>query len=386
MSAPSPTERPLRLLALFPQLLGHGGVQEAGRQMALALDELSRRHGFATEFLSLNDSRTIHSFALGGHEISIRAFGRSKFSFVLAVLRATRSLDARGPRLVLAFHPNLVPPASWAVILSPGTKLAVVAHGVDAWQPLPASRRRALRGADLAIAPSQFTCEQLHTVQGVARKKIRLLPWALPPEVLCVVESPEKATPPPGFPQGRVVLAVGRWAASERYKGADDLILAVAQLRTSIPDLQLVLVGDGDDLLRLQQLAKTTGASAGIHFLGGISNEALAACYSHAEIFALPSSGEGFGFVFLEAMAFGKPIVAAAAGGATDLVRHEVNGLLVPPGDWQQLVQALARLLGDDRLREQLGKRGKEIAQEEFTFSSFTTRLEALLREASLLT
>jgi phosphatidyl-myo-inositol dimannoside synthase len=385
MSAPSPTEKPLRLLALFPQLLGHGGVQEAGRQTALALDELSRRYSFSTEFLSLNDPRAIHSFALGGRETSIRAFGRSKLSFVFAVLRAERSLDAGGPRVVLAFHPNLALPASWAAFLSPGTKLAVVAHGVDAWQPLPAFRRRALQRADLALAPSQFTCEQLHAAQGVAREKIRLLPWALPPEVLALVNSSEKLSLPPHFPHGRVILAVGRWAASERYKGADDLIFAVAQIRTSIPDLHLVLVGDGDDLPRLQQLAKTTGASAITHFLRGISNEALAACYSQAEIFALPSSGEGFGFVFLEAMAFRKPIIAAAAGGATDIVRHEVNGLLVAPGDLVQLIDSLTKMLGDDRLRERLGRRGEEIAHTDFSFSNFTSHLEGLLRESDLL-
>ena len=385
MSAPSSTGRPIRFLALFPQLLGHGGVQEAGRQTALALDELSRRYGFSAEFLSLNDSPPVCSFVLGGREISIRAFGRSKFSFVIAVLRAARSLEASGPRIILAFHPNLAPPASWAAFASPGAKLAVVSHGVDVWQALPASRRRALHRADIALAPSEFTCERLHTVQHVAQEKIRRLPWALSPEVLSLADSPEKLTPPPAFPVGRVVLAVGRWAKLERYKGADDLIRAVAQLRSSIGELQLVLVGSGDDLPRLQQLARTSGVSEDVHFFSGISNEALAACYSRAEIFALPSSGEGFGFVFLEAMAFRKPVIAAAAGGATDIVRSEVNGLLVPPGDAQQLAAALTRLLGDNQLREQLGKRGEEIARRELSFSSFFTHLESLLCELNFL-
>ena len=85
-----------------------------------------------------------------------------------------------------------------------------------------------------------------------------------------------------------------------------------------------------------------------VHFIHGVSREGLAACYARADIFALPSTGEGFGLVFLEAMAFGKPIVAAAAGGATDLVENEVNGLLVPAHNPEQLANALARLLNDE--------------------------------------
>lgn len=382
MSTPSTTKSSQRLLVLFPQLLGHGGVQQAGRQMALALDELSRRHGFAAEFFSLNDSPEVHSFASGGREIRIRAFGRSKFAFAAAAWRAGRSLSGGSRRAVLAFHPNLGPPASLAA--SSGAKLAVVSHGVDAWQQLTGFRRRALLRADLAIAPSEFTCEQLHIVQGVVREKIRRLPWALPPEVVSIGSVKETITPPAGSSEGRTILAVARWAVSERYKGADDLIRAVARISRATPELRLVLAGDGDDLPRLRKLAESTGAAANVHFSGGLSKEALAAWYSRAEIFALPSSGEGFGFVFLEAMAFGKPVVAAAAGGATDVVRHDVNGLLVPPGDLPQLVSALERLLSDKALRERLGKRGEEMARADFSFSRFTERVESLLRDLGL--
>jgi len=351
----------------------------------MALDELSVRHGFGAEFLSLNDSPAGHSFAPGAREIRMRAFGRSKFAFVAAALRAGRSLRGGGPRAVLAFHPNLGPPASWVASLSSGAKLAIVSHGVDAWHPLTRSRRRALLGADLALAPSEFTCEQLHIVQGVSRERIRRLPWALPPEFISNISAAKTVAPPAVSPGGRTILAVARWAASEGYKGADELIRAVAQIRQAIPELQLELAGDGDDLPRLRELAKSCGAAGNVHFMGELSNEELAECYSRAEIFALPSSGEGFGFVFLEAMALGKPVVAAAAGGATDVVRHDVNGLLVPPGDLPQLVSALERMLGDEKLRQRLGKRGQEMAFADFSFSKFTGRVEDLLRELGLI-
>src|SRR6202040_1656726 len=104
-------------------------------------------------------------------------------------------------------------------------------------------------------------------------------------------------------------------------------------------------------LVRLQKLAAEMNVTDVVHFLQGLSREKLAACYGRADVFALPSTGEGFGLVFLEAMAFGKPIVAAAAGGATDPVENEVNGLLVPANNPEQLANALARLLNDEVLR-----------------------------------
>src|SRR6202041_38685 len=129
------------------------------------------------------------------------------------------------------------------------------------------------------------------------------------------------------------------------YKGVGDLIRAVAQLQTKFPRLCLAAVGDGDDLLRLEKIAGDLGVSESIRFLTNLSRDEIAACYARCEIFALPSTGEGFGLVFLEAMAFGKPLVGAACGGITDIIENRVNGLLVPAGDLKSLVEALAGLL-----------------------------------------
>jgi glycosyltransferase involved in cell wall biosynthesis len=183
------------------------------------------------------------------------------------------------------------------------------------------------------------------------------------------------------FPPGKVILTVGRWAASERYKGADDLIAAVAQLRPKFPNLHLVLIGQGDDVVRLQTLAAKVSTTDTVHFIQGISREELAACYARADIFALPSTGEGFGLVFLEAMAFGKPIVAAAAGGATDPVENEINGLLVPAHNPEQLANALARLLNDEALRSALGRRGLEKIHSQYSFNRFESELDKTLRD-----
>ena len=374
-SSSSPVYPSKRIIGLFPELLGVGGIQEAGRQTVAALDENARRRGWTTLFLSLNDAPGEHVVSSGTLDSQFRAFGRAKARFFLAAARV--ALD--NAAIVLAAHPNLALPAAFMKRLSPQLKSVVVCHGVEVWQLLPRVRRAALRRADLVIAPSHFTVQKIHEIQGIPIDKIRRLPWPLNPTFLSLAARSTELEPPAEFPNGKVILTVGRWAASERYKGVDDLIRAFAQLRPAIPDLHLVVAGEGDDLVRLQKLAAEMNVTDVVHFLQGLSREKLAACYGRADVFALPSTGEGFGLVFLEAMAFGKPIVAAAAGGATDLVENEVNGLLVPAHNPEQLASALARLIRDDALRSTLGRRGLERVHAQYSFGRFESELDEIL-------
>ena len=367
------------LVGLFPELLGIGGVQEAGRLTAAALQRIAAQRGWATDFLSLNDPTGLSSFEFDGNSVSFRGFGRTKTKFVLDAVRRARSLPRGGKHFVIAAHSNLALPASLMRLNCRGLRTIAVSHGIEVWQPLPYFRRRAIAGAHIALAPSSFSAQKLKDVQRVPPQKIRRLPWPISPAFLRMAETPSALPCPAGFSRRPAILTVGRWSASERYKGADELIGAVAQLSGEFPDLSLVAVGGGDDLPRLRKLAEESGASSRIHFLENLSREEIAGCYAHADVFALPSSGEGFGIVFLEAMAFAKPVVAAASGGATDVVEDDVNGLLVPPRDSKQLACALRRLLSDAALRERLGRKGREIVTEKYSFEGFERALGALL-------
>ena len=259
-----------------------------------------------------------------------------------------------------------------------------MSHGVEVWKPLHPLRRKALLSADLVLAPSNDTAQKLTDIQGVSREKIRKLAWPLGWDFLCMADASGSLKVPREFPNGRVILTVGRWAASERYKGADELIRAVAKLRPAFPDLFLVAVGSGDDLPRLRTIASGLGISESVCFLENLSRPEIAACYAQAEVFALPSTGEGFGLVFLEAMAFSKPVVGAALGGTTDIVEDGVNGLLVPPGNIDALERILAQLLRDESLRIELGRRGAEIVRWKYSFEAFRIQLEGILDECGM--
>lgn len=373
-----------RIIGLFPDLFGVGGIQAAGRLTAAALDEITCRHDWHADFLSLNDSPGKHSLRTDHREIDIRGFGRAKTKFVLSGMADARAGKGAASGAILALHPNLALPGRWIQRIAPSLKTIVICHGVEVWKPLARLRRRALVAANLVLAPSSDTIRKLISVQGVPEEKIRKLPWCLSPEFLAMADDRAKLPAVPDFPRGRIVLTVGRWAASERYKGVDLLIGAIVQLRGAHPDLHLVAVGSGDDLPRLRALAGSLGVSGAIHFFEHLSREEIAGCYARADLFALPSTAEGFGLVFLEAMAFSKAVVGAAAGGSIDVIEDGVNGLLVPTNDPERLAQALDRLLRDEALCVELGRRGAEIVRQKFQFSTFRAELERILTDCVL--
>lgn len=370
----------VQVAGLFPGVSGFGGIQEASRQTLHALQNILARRNFSGAYLGLNDPRGPQTVQVEDALIPFRGYERSKLSFVLQALRLAR----KKPRIIVAAHLNLAVPALWMKKISPRTKLIVLCHGVEVWDVLPVKRRRALLAADMITAPSTYTATKLNTMQGVPAERIRILPWPINSEVLRMAEARSNLVSPPGFPNGPVILTVGRWAAAEQYKGADDLIRAMAQLRTSFPEASLVAVGSGDDLPRLKAIATELRIADSVHFLEGISREQLAACYAHAQIFALPSTGEGFGIVFVEAMAFGLPVVGIAAGGVTDIVQDGVNGLFVPAKDPAALANALARLLSDSALRSRLGHNGAETVRQRYQFTGLEKGLEQALVECGL--
>lgn len=362
------------IIGLFTELANVGGVQLAGRQTAAALVKIGMERGWPCFFLALNDKPGEHELSAADTPFFFRGFGRRKAQFVIHALH----LAMRKPQLIFAAHPNLASSALLVKTIARKVPTVVGAHGIEVWQPLPFIRRTAFRRADLIIVPSTYTLEKTVQAQGVPPSKMHKIPWPLDAEFLALSQSPANLPLPPSFPQGTVVLSVGRWSSAERYKGADILIRAMAQLSSDFPELQLVLAGPGDDIGRLRNEVQDSGVAGRVHFFPSISRKELAGLYSRADIFALPSTGEGFGLVFLEAMAFGKAIVGANAGGVPDVLQHEREGLLVAP-TVEAVSSALRRLLSDPLYRKKLGMQGRERVRTEFSFAQFQTQLSGAI-------
>jgi phosphatidyl-myo-inositol dimannoside synthase len=364
------------VIGLFPELDAPGGVQRVGRHLAAVLTEFASSRGWDCRLLSLNDSPELHRAAVGGREFVFTGCQKAKARLAVTALRAAK----RDAKLVLAGHPNLAPVVQAMRVVAPQMKSIVCTHGVEVWEPLGRLRRAALRRTNLVLAPSRDTAEQVATQQEVARERIRVLPWALDPQFEAMLAN-IASKPPREFPDGRVILTTGRWVAAERYKGMDTLITALPRLLTTWPELQLVLAGSGDDRAWLEEFAEKNGVERHVHFLSGLSNEELAACYKACEIFALPSRGEGFGLVYLEAMACGKPVIGGTHGGAPELIQDGVTGYLVPHGDPIQLATALQTLLADPQHAREMGTRGRQTVDHEYRFQNFVKALKKILRD-----
>jgi phosphatidyl-myo-inositol dimannoside synthase len=365
------------LIGLFPELNAPGGIQRAGRHLAIVLSEFAASRKLEYRFLSLNDTQELHRMRVADREFVFTGAARGKARFAATAIRAA----GRGAKVVLAAHPNLAPVVRAMKLTAPRLKSIVCAHGIEVWEPLSRLRRHSLQRATVVLAPSHSTAEYLVSLQGVSPERIRVLPWGLDPDFETKLNGGPASKLPADFPSGPVILSVGRWLATERYKGMDTLILALPRLLLRWPEVRLVIVGMGDDRGWLENIARDSGVRRHVHFLSDLSYGELSAVYQAAQVFALPSRGEGFGFVYLEAMARGKPVIGGAHGGAPEVIEDGVTGYVVPHGEPVQLATSIDALLSNPELAREMGKRGRERVEKEYRFNVFAKGLKKILRE-----
>ncbi|HEV8630100.1 MAG TPA: glycosyltransferase [Thermoanaerobaculia bacterium] len=243
-------------------------------------------------------------------------------------------------------------------------------YGLECWRPLHGSRRRALDGAATRLACSAYTIERLR----------RHNPHAPPVEPLHLALG--EAAPADGAPDDtllrdlgdRFLLIVGRLAPGERYKGHDELLAALAALAPRYAHLKLAVVGEGADRPRLEERARALGIAGRVRFTGFVDDATLAALYERCNLFAMPSDGEGFGFVYLEAMRAGKPCIARQDSAAAEIVVDGETGRLIGAGV-EPLAAAIAELLAGPARAAAMGAAGRARWQGEFRPARFAASL-----------
>ena len=234
--------------------------------------------------------------------------------------------------------------------------------------------------ADAVIAVSAY-CRELLADAGAATAEVRLIPPGVD------LPSPAGAGGPPGADcrQPPTVLTIAR--LENRYKGHDVLARALVAVRERVADVRGVVIGDGSLRAELEGLVRSLGLEHAVSFLGAVSDQLRDEWLARCDVFAMPSrlpadglAGEGFGMVYLEAAARGKPVVAGRAAGAPDAVLDGQTGLLVDPTDPDAVARAVAELLCDQPLARRLGAAGATRARE-FAWPHIAARVEALLLE-----
>jgi phosphatidylinositol alpha-1,6-mannosyltransferase len=183
----------------------------------------------------------------------------------------------------------------------------------------------------------------------------------------------------------RVVLCASRLV---RRKGQDVLIAGMGLIQDLVPDAALLLVGEGPDRRRLEELARSAPPGSVI-FAGQVSDEELPSHYAACDVFAMPCRSrwgglevEGFGIVFLEAAASGKPVVAGRSGGAEEAVVDQETGLLVEGREPKAAALAVASLLRAPDVARRMGLAGRRRVEQGLTWNHQTQRLAAILTQA----
>jgi phosphatidyl-myo-inositol dimannoside synthase len=354
----------VKSLLLAPELFtGGGGIPRTLRLYLKALCELSQT-GDRVGFVALNDA-AVDSTELGRYSSNALSewsvYNRSKVSFS----RAAWAKGVRSDRIVCGHVAQL--PLAWAVSLwRPHVRYFLVAHGIEVWRPFTFLERRALQAAHGVWCVSDYTRQQLIRHAPRAANRTAVLPNALDPGL-----EPPSLQPLPGGPP--VILTVSRLSKTESYKGIAHLIAAMPAVIGQIPGARLHIVGRGDGLAALQRLVVELKLSEAVRFTGYRSDSELRDDFARCRLFALPSEKEGFGLVYLEAMANGRPCLGARSGAVPELITPE-TGVLVEFGDVPGIAAGIVNAVRREWRMEPLLERA-----EMFSYLRFKERLALLL-------
>lgn len=249
------------------------------------------------------------------------------------------------PRCAVATHLHFLPALRMLHWLR-GIKVMVVLHGIEAWNQHNGLRVRAMRAADHLMAVSHHTRQAAIDSYGIDSAKISVVPNTFDTGRFTLGPKPAHLLQRYGLKADQpVLLTVSRLALSERYKGHRQVLIALETIRQQYPDVRYLIVGTGDDLPSLQEIVVASGLQDSVILAGHVPGEELPDHYRLCDAFVMPSSKEGFGIVFLEAMACGKPVVAGNLDGSVDALDEGRLGLLVDPYNPAEIAKAVCQVL-----------------------------------------
>lgn len=361
-----------RVIVLLSGLSSDGGIQRFNRNLCRALTDCSAASPVRLEILSLYDP----SSWLDALYVDRPIVG-CKGNRALFVMRALAAL-ARPYDLVIIGHVDFVSFVALSRLMGRHGSALLVTHGIDVWTRLTWHKRIALQTIDCFWAVSTYTAERLIVAQGVQSEKIRIVPNTLAPQwhsEMAACRERRESPPHSSF------LSVARINKGDAGKGIDRVIEALAQVSLHVPDASYTIVGDGDDRPRLEKLARDKGVADRVRFVGRVTDAEIHAYLAGTDVFVLPSRKEGFGIVYLEAMAYQKPVIAGAHGGAPEVVVAGTTGILVPHGDRAALASAMVHLLVNPEKRDTMGREGFRRVQTTYTYDRFYDTVRDTLNE-----
>ena len=351
-----------RVLGLLPCIEADmvGGIQVSGR---LAWEAMVEKFGDRNEDICLFSFGRARIENNRGPE-TCSVYARSKSEAISHALK--RNWRAR---LVLVWHLGLLKLLPFFRIKD--ARVVLFLHGIEAWRTNRWLNRRLLQNVDLFLSNSEHTWDRFLQANPA-------FSHAFHRTVHLGISSPlnRQIPPPTSVP---AALMVARASKTERYKGHEEMIGAWPLVLQRLPDAQLWLVGKGDLLLELKELAHRRGLDAKVCFFDEVSEIKKQELLTECRCMALPSRGEGFGLAYLEAMRMGRPCLVSTLDAGREVVNPPEAGLAVDPASSKDIADQVCQLLSVDSRWHEWSFRAQWRYQSYFTARHFQERLMSAL-------
>jgi phosphatidyl-myo-inositol dimannoside synthase len=322
-----------------------GGIQKMTRTLAYALFHIAKQKNWDFNLWSAYDSRyDLMDKYLSAENFT--GFGRNKMKLGLRTLK--KSFNSH---IVILSHVNLSVLGMVVKVLNPKCEIWLIAHGIEVWRPLSFIRKMFVKHyCDKIICVSSFTKSQMVRLHHSDPGKCIVLNNAIDPFMNLPVEfeKPEYLLNRYSLaPSDKVIFTLTRLASSEQYKGYEQVIKAVGRLKIKFPELKYMLSGQYDptEEMRIRDLISSCGVEKEVILTGFLTEKELADYFLLADLFVLPSKKEGFGIVFIEALACGLPVICGNADGSTDAIRNGELGTAINVDDLDELEKSITRYL-----------------------------------------
>ena len=345
----------MKILFLTSNLSKIGGIQKYIRNLLRALQE---------------NKENILVIELEGSNI------KGKLSFLS---RAIRQLFKFKPDIVFCSHINFSP-LSYFFKKIFDKNYIILTYGIDVWDLKGNLKFKALKEAKIIVTISNFTKDKIIQKFPELQDKIFMLPNSIDGGEFKPKKKSLNLLQKYNLTDEKVILTITRLLKSEGYKGYDKVIGALSKIIKEIPKLKYLLVGAGDDVPRIKKLINGLNLNNYVIMPGFIPNDELVDYYNLADVFVMPSKKEGFGFVFIEALACGKPVIAGSRDGSVDALLDGELGILVNPDNINEIAEATIKVLKKQAPShlldsEYLRKRVLEV----YGFDKFKERVKNLL-------
>lgn len=302
-----------------------------------------------------------------------RTFRGNKAAFVKAAVAQGAKSDT-----VILSHINLLMVAWMIKKIAPRTRIILMAHGIEIWNNANSVKSNMLRCVNNFWAVSEYTRQRIIASHGVAPEKISVLNNCLDPNL----PLPKNILIPHGLHQryginegDKIVFTLTRLSSKERYKGYDKVIAALKAMQRT--DIKYIIAGkaDAQETALIQEEIRQAGLQNQVILAGFLPDEELAAHFMMSDLYIMPSSKEGFGIVFIEAMYYGLPVIGGNADGTMDALLHGKLGTVVTPGNVNEIKDAMESLLSN---REKYVP-DHDSLMNHFGYESYKSKLEVLL-------